>query len=211
MEVLTSWEHNLKIDLEHLHYWMQAIRASKNHQRTLDAFWRGQVNSKVWLIEKLRPYVFRDFGTSKISVDINGGWVGVLASLMFQSELPIDKIRSIDIDSSCEELANVLNTPEEITGRFRAVTADMCDVKTQADVVINTVCEHLTQDQYELWLKNIPDRSLIVLQSNDYKMPEHIRIAKNIEHFKEQSNLNIIYSGELDQGVYKRFMLIGKK
>lgn len=201
----------MKVDLEHLHYWMQAIRTSKDHKRTLDAFWRGQLNSKVWLIEKLRPFLFKEFGTNKVTVDVNGGWIGVLPSLLFQSDMPIDKIRSIDIDPDCEELANILNTPEEISGRFRAVTADMCKIRIEADIVINTVCEHLRQDQYDSWIESVPDRSLVVLQSNDYNLPEHVRTARNLEQFKEQSNLNIIYAGELDQSVYKRFMIIGKK
>ncbi len=201
----------MKIDLEHLHYWMSAIRVSKDPLRTLDAFWRGQINSKVWLIEKLRPYVFKEFGASKVTIDINGGWIGVLPSLIFQSDIPVDSIRSIDIDPSCEEIANVLNKIEEETSRFRAVTADMCSVKTSANVVINTVCEHLRQDQYDAWLESIPNNSLIVLQSNDYIIPEHIRTARDLEHFKEQSHLNIIYAGELEQTMYKRFMIIGKK
>ena len=43
----------MKIDLEHLHYWMCAIRESKDPMRTLDAFWRGQLTSKEWLVDTL--------------------------------------------------------------------------------------------------------------------------------------------------------------
>jgi hypothetical protein len=54
--------------------------------------------------------------------------------------------------------------------------------------------------------------SLIVLQSNNYQIPEHIRIAQDLEEFKSQSQLEkICYAGELDLPLYKRFMIIGKK
>jgi hypothetical protein len=195
----------MKIDTEHLHYWMCAIRESSDPKRTLDAFWQGQMNSKEWLIDHLKNYVHFES-----SFDIYGGWVGVLASMLFQSDIPVTTIRSIDIDPSCESIAATMNKKEEMQGRFNAVTADMCNEKSQADVVINTSCEHITQEQHDLWLANIPDSSLIVLQSNNYNIAEHVRISNNLEEFKQQSGLNyILYSGELDLSLYKRFMIIG--
>lgn len=41
----------MNIDTEHLHHWIQAIRQSPDPMRTMDAFWRGQISSKEWLIE----------------------------------------------------------------------------------------------------------------------------------------------------------------
>jgi len=41
----------MNIDLEHLHYWMNAIRQSPDPMRTLDAFWSGQIKSKERLID----------------------------------------------------------------------------------------------------------------------------------------------------------------
>ena len=80
-----------------------------------------------------------------------------------------------------------------------------------SDVVVNTSCEHITQDEYDLWLSGLPRHSLIVLQSNNYNIPEHVRIAKDLEEFKTQSQLTVLYAGELDLPLYKRFMIIGKK
>jgi len=196
----------MKIDTEHLHYWMQAIRQSKDPMRTMDAFWSGQLKSKEWLIRNLTPYI-DDF----VTVDIHGGWVGVLASLMFQSEIgPSYKhIRSIDIDPTCEPIAIMMNKKEEIAGKFRAVSADMCDIRSDADVVINTSCEHITQDQYDLWLSGMPYNSLLILQSNNYNIPEHVRIATDLAEFKTQSKINVLWAGELELPLYKRFMIIG--
>ena len=197
----------MQINTEHLHHWMRAIRQSPDPMRTMDAFWSGQLKSKEWLIDNLRPQI-KNF----VTVDIHGGWVGVLASMMFQSSLPIKHIRSIDIDPTCESIATTMNQLELETGKFRAVTGDMCQIGSTADIIINTSCEHITQEQYDAWLSLIPEDSLLVLQSNDYKIPEHVRISQNIDDFKNQSNLKqILYAGELDLPLYKRFMIIGKK
>jgi hypothetical protein len=195
----------MQIDLEHLHYWMQAIRQSPDPMRTMDAFWAGQLKSKEWLINHLRKNI-----NKVVSVDIHGGWNGVLASMLFQSDIYITTIRSIDIDPSCESIATMMNKKEEIAGRFRAVTADMCTIRSDADVVINTSCEHITQDQYDLWLSGVPYDSLLVLQSNNYNIPEHVRIAKSLDDFKSQCQLEVVWAGELELPLYTRFMIIGR-
>lgn len=195
----------MEIDTDHLHYWMQAIRQSPDPMRTLDAFWSGQLKSKEWLIRNLRNHV-KQF----VTVDIHGGWVGVLASMLFQSNVPIKSIRSVDIDPSCESIATMMNKKEEIEGRFRAVTSDMCIIRSDADIIVNTSCEHITQDQYDLWKSGVPYNSLLVLQSNNYNIDEHVRIADSLEEFKQQCDINVLWSGELELPLYKRWMLIGK-
>jgi hypothetical protein len=197
----------MQIDTEHLHHWMQAIRQSSDPIRTMDAFWSGQLKSKEWLVVNLRNHINRF-----VTVDIHGGWVGVLASMIFQSDIPVQNIRSIDMDPSCEPIAINMNKIEEMVGKFRAVTADMCAIRSDADVIINTSCEHITQDQYDLWLSGMPHNSLLVLQSNNYNIDEHVRIANSLDEFKDQCQLgSILYAGELDLPMYKRFMIIGKQ
>ena len=196
----------MQIDLEHLHHWMQAIRQSPDSMRTMDAFWSGQLNSKEWLITNLRKHV-----NKFVTVDIHGGWVGVLASMLFQSDVPVLNIRSIDIDPACEPIAVNMNKIEEMVGKFRAVTADMCAIRSDADVIINTSCEHITQDQYDLWLSGVPHNSLLVLQSNNYNIPEHVRIADSLQSFKKQcGDIDILWAGELELPLYTRYMIIGR-
>ena len=200
----------MQIDTEHLHHWMRAIRNSKDPMRTMDAFWKGQIASKEWLIQELGRV--RNHTKDWPSIDIHGGWVGVLASMLFQSNLYISKIRSIDIDPECHNIACDMNQLELEAGKFQAVTADMCTTRSDSDIIINTSCEHITQDDYDLWLSGMPQDSLFILQSNDYNIPEHIRIASNLEEFKTQSGLEkIIYAGEKKFPLYTRFMIIGKK
>jgi hypothetical protein len=185
---------------------MQAIRQSPDPMRTMDAFWQGQLKSKEWLITNLRKNVKK-----VVSIDIHGGWVGVLASMLFQSDIYVTKIRSIDIDPSCEPIATMMNKKEEISGHFKAVTADMCAIRSDADVIINTSCEHITQEQYDLWVSGVPHNSILVLQSNNYEIPEHIRIARSLDEFKKQcGDLEILWAGELELPLYTRFMVIAR-
>lgn len=197
----------MKIDTEHLHYWMQAIRQSESPMRTMDAFWSGQLKSKEWLIESLTN--FCSIKNNPVSIDIHGGWVGTLASMLFQSYIAIKHIRSIDIDSTCESIATMMNKKEEIEGRFKAVTADMCNTCSDADIVINTSCEHITQDQFDLWKAGMPYNSLLILQSNNYDIPEHVRTASSLEEFKNQCGINVKWAGELKLPLYTRYMVIG--
>jgi hypothetical protein len=194
----------MNLDSDHILFWMDAIRNSPDPQRTLESFWKGQINSKIWLIQNLRKQI-----NKVVSIDIHGGWNGVLASLIFQSNIIATHIRSIDIDPACEEIANTINKIEHMAGRFRAVTSDMCTIRSDADVVINTSCEHITQDQYDLWLSGMPHNSLLVLQSNNYDIPEHVRIANSLEEFKKQCGINVIWAGELTLPLYTRWMIIG--
>ena len=195
----------MKIDTEHLHFWMNAIRQSPDPMRTMDAFWQGQMRSKEWLIDCLGKHIHRS-----VRIDIHGGWVGVLASMLFQSDIPTHYICSVDLDPTCEPIATMMNKIEEQDGKFKAITCDMCSVPVHGDVIINTSCEHITQEQYETWLSRMPKDSLLVLQSNNYKIDEHVRIANNLSEFENQSHLNVIWSGEIQLQLYKRFMIIGR-
>ena len=198
----------MNIDLEHVVYWMDAIRMSPDPVRTLESFWRGQLKSKLWLIEQLDDLVT---GTDDITIDIVGGWNGVLASLLFQRYSNIKHIRSVDIDPVCEPIASMMNKTEEMSGRFTTVTADMCDLEYTADIVINTSCEHMTQEDYDRWLDRTPETSTIVLQSNNYEIDEHVRIANDLEHFVEQSRVTAEKKGVLVLPLYCRYMIIGKR
>lgn len=195
----------MQIDLDHVLFWMDAIRNSSDTKRTLESFWKGQIKSKEWLIDNLAQYM-----PYNATVDIHGGWNGVLASMLFQKIADIKNIRSVDIDPACEETAYTMNKIEEMEGRFRAVTADMCTIRSDADVIINTSCEHITQSQYDLWLSGLPHNSIIVVQSNNYDIEEHVRTANSLDQFIEQSHLTVKWAGELELSLYKRFMIIGR-
>ena len=197
----------MEINTEHIHHWMNAIRISNNPMRTLDAFWGGQIKSKEWLISELEH-----LNLPSNTIEIHGGWVGVLASMLFQSKLPIQQIVSVDIDPTVQHVAEEMNRMEYHQGRFRAETFDMTNRYPVTNIVINTSCEHITQEQYEIWLSHMFDDQLLVLQSNNYDISEHIRISKSLDDFISQSHLStILYKGKLDLPLYERYMIIGRK
>lgn len=198
----------MKVNIQDVLFWMDAIRNSDDRYRTLESFWKGQVNSKIWLIENLSKFVKKD----DVHIVIHGGWNGVLASLLFNSDLDIAHITSVDVDPACKETATTVNKRQEIEGRFTAVTADMCEYTYDADIVINTSVEHITSAQYRQWLKNVPSDALIITQSNDYfELDEHINCHNSLEDFVGSSLINTIYmANSLKLPKYTRFMLIGK-
>jgi hypothetical protein len=198
----------MKIGTEHLHHWMNSIRISNNPMRTLDAFWGGQIKSKEWLIESLESVVDN---TEPLTIEIHGGWVGTLASMLFQSNLNIKSIRSVDIDPHVQHIAEEMNRIEYHQNRFSAITADMCKLTNySADIVINTSCEHITQEQYDTWLNNTPPNAMIITQGNNYVIDEHIRISKDITEFEQQCHLNRKFVGTKQLPIYDRYMIIGK-
>lgn len=187
---------------------------------------QGQLKSKLWLIDELKALDL-DLGT----VFLCAGWYGILATLMFEHGLKIDRIRSFDIDPDVRAVAEKFTLPwVQDDWRFKSVHLDIQSLKYRdfkyevnrsdgskvelidsADTVINTSCEHI--DDFYFWFENIPSRTLVVLQGNDYAAPEeHINISESLEEFEELTPLGkVLYSGELKLDKYTRFMRIGYK
>lgn len=198
------------VDLDDVAFWMDAIRNNENHYGVLESFWKGQLKSKVWLVEHLYNSHWR-----QENIVIFGGWNGVLSSLLFNSKIKVNDIRSVDIDPSCEEVANMICKRQEIDGKFNAVTCDMCTYEYEytPDLVINTSTEHITQEQYNTWLERVPQGTAIAIQNNNYvDIPDHIRCYNTIEEFESTSGLSKVYTRDtLELPLYNRFLLIGRK
>ena len=204
----------IKLNPKEITYWFNALRDLPDHERTraLDAFWSGQLDSKVWLTEELNKV-----HSLPSDVYIFGGWIGVLASIMLQtSTFQINKLRSIDLDSWCEPIADMMCKPHEMNEwKFKARTADMSlyDYESTPDVVINTSTEHVIQSVYDDWYNNIPSGTLVVVQGNDFfSCPEHVRCSNGLSEFKQQNHVtNELFSGELPHDLYTRYMAIWRK
>jgi|TARA_X000001036_G_scaffold415738_1_gene432160 hypothetical protein len=200
----------MKIDIHDIKFWMDAIRNSEDKERTLESFWDGQIKSKLWLIEALEKHK----SIRNAEFVIHGGWNGVLACMMFNSELGCKHITSIDIDPKCKEIASTMNKRYEMEGKFESVTADMCEYEYTREpyFVINTSCEHITQEQYNTWLDKVPDGAQIILQSNNYfELDEHVNCSKDLKEFEWKSKLNVSEKAELELPKYTRYMLVGRK
>ena len=200
----------MKIDIDDIKFWMDAIRNSKDRYRTLESFWGGQLQSKTWLVDHLSKLHIMN-----ADIVIFGGWNGVLSALLFNSGLGIKKITSVDIDPACEEIANTMNKRYEMSGKFKAVTADMCtyEYESTPDIIINTSCEHITSAQHKQWFKNIPGGPLVAMQSNNYtELEEHINCSKSLASFKRSSGLKDgVKAFELELPKYTRYLVMGYK
>ena len=193
-----------------------------------DCFSRGQLQSKLWLVHELKKCNV-DLGT----VFLCAGWYATLATMLFESDIKVDKVRSFDIDPSCVDIAEVFNKPWFVDQwRFKSITQDIMDIDYNEhtwqywsnannrmsrpitdtpDTIINTSCEHISD--FAEWYAKIPDGKLVVLQSNNYyKVEEHVNCVKDIKEFSNNAPMsNTLYAGELKLPKYKRFMLIGFK
>ena len=193
-----------------------------------DCFSQGQIKSKMWLLEELKKLKL-DLGT----VFLCAGWYGTLATMLFESKIKVDKIRSFDIDESCVEVAEIFNKPWFVDEwKFKSITDDIMNINYDKhvwqfwsnknnrmsrpitdvpDTIINTSCEHI--HDFELWYNKIPKGKLIILQGNDYfELNEHVNCSADQDSFSEKSPMtDILYLGTIDCGKYKRFMKIGLK
>jgi hypothetical protein len=191
-----------------------------------DCFSRGQLQSKLWLVDELKNCDV-DLGT----VFLCAGWYATLATMLFESDIRVDKVRSFDIDPRCVPIAKVFNKPWVMEDwKFQASTQDIkdidynihtfmvnradgsdCQLIESPDTIINTSCEHI--ENFIEWYDKIPNGKLVVLQSNNFfEVEEHVNCVGSIEEFSVKAPMdNILYSGELDLPKYRRFMLIGYK
>lgn len=229
MSNTTMSNTTLDLSTRDLAHWFNAIRNLRDSERTrmLDATWDGQIDSKCWLVNELNSineYHRREYDDdTNHNVYIFGGWVGILASMMLQcSTYKINRVRSIDLDPWCENIADTVCKPYEMDGwRFKARTADMSTYDYEwgisPTIVINTSSEHVTQEVYDRWYSRIPDNAIVVVQGNDYySCDEHIRCSNNIDEFISMNHAgdrrgNILYSGTLATSMYTRFMAIWRK
>lgn len=191
-----------------------------------DCISRGQLRSKLWIIDTLRSLNI-ELGC----VFICAGWYATLSLMIFENEIPVEKIRSFDIDPSCEHIAEIFNKPwVRDAWKFKAVTKDIMDINYKIeeytvtkydgsterlwdvpDTVINTSCEHI--DDFDCWYSKIPSGTLLILQTNDFTdIEDHVNCSETLDDFAEKTPMQeCLYQGELDLDQYKRFMRIGYK
>jgi hypothetical protein len=193
-----------------------------------DCFSRGQLESKIWLVKELSNLNI-DLGT----VFLCAGWYATLATMLFESNIKVDKVRSFDIDESCVDIAETFNKPWFVDEwRFKSITQDIMDIDynehtwqywsnannrmsypitDKPNTVINTSCEHI--EDFAEWYDLIPDGKLVILQNNNFfEVDEHVNCVNDLDHFASQSPLTeILYDNELKLPNYTRFMRIGYK
>ena len=193
-----------------------------------DSFSRGQLQSKLWLVSELKKHKL-DLGT----VFLCAGWYATLATMLFESKLKLDKIRSFDIDPTCMDIAETFNKPWFTRQwRFKAITQDITTIDynehtwqswstannrmsypitDRPDTIINTSCEHI--EHFNEWYNKLPEGKLLVLQANNFvEVDEHVNTYNTLDEFSESVPMaKTLYTGELELTKYTRYMKIGYK
>jgi len=193
-----------------------------------DCFSRGQLQSKLWLVHELKKCNV-DLGT----VFLCAGWYATLATMIFESDIKVDKIRSFDIDETTVDIAETFNKSWfENQWQFKALVEDIQDINynehtwqywsnknnrmsypiiDSPNTIINTSCEHI--ENFSEWYSKMPIGKLVILQSNDYfEVKEHVNCSKSISQFSRSCPMKeTLFEGELFLPYYTRFMKIGYK
>lgn len=208
---------------------VEGLRKLKDDETFVeDSFSRGQLESKLWVIQELKKLNV-ELGT----VFLCAGWYATLATMIFESGIAVNKIRSFDIDDSCRHVAEIFNKPwYQDDWKFKALTCNIHEIDydkhtwqfwsnannrmsypitDSPDTIINTSCEHI--ENFDEWYDKIPDGKLVILQSNNFfEVEEHVNCVKDIKEFSTMAPIkDLLYNGELELPKYKRFMLIGYK
>ena len=192
-----------------------------------DHFSRGQIQSKIWLVEELKKII-----TGPIDTLVHyGGWYATIAYFLFK-EFDIRQYYNIEQDKKCVWIGDFFNYPQyNNSWKYKGVFMDVNDIHYNKDneftahtqnkqqekiqltvkpnFILNTSCEHMD----ETWYKNLPDGTFVALQTNDYFSNEqHSNCVGGInEAIAKYPMTELYYSGSLDTQLYNRFMLIGKK
>jgi len=183
-----------------------------------DAFASGQILSKLWLAETLEKVVEYGNFEQELKILNIGGWYGILHFILkSRNKLKIRSYRSLDIDTSSCEIADSINeTWVWQNWKFKSINEDANIFKYSSEefnIVINTSVEHIPS---KIWFDNIPDKTLVVLQSNNMSHDDHVHNHDSLESFvKEFPLTEILYHGQkmfqYDNEHFIRFMLIGIK
>jgi hypothetical protein len=176
-----------------------------------DAFSSGQIGSKLWLCEELERLGW----TSNLTY-IYAGWYGITAFLLLsRGKFQVSKIRSLDIDPTCQPVADMINENWLIKEwQFKAFTQDCNNYQGQfGDLIINTSTEHF--DSME-WFDRIPKGTRVILQGNNMPHDDHHVHSKDLQSFVDLYKLTSVeYKGSLDfnypEWSFTRFMVIGIK
>lgn len=200
-----------------------------------DAFSRGQVQSKIWLVTELEKVRLTLSNPVYKQVLLLAGWYGQLKSL-YDKKLTYRKMRILDMDrTACEISDSVFNLYDLEDYKVKSVCADINDLKLYKngfefdienfstgkvitekflpDLIINTSAEHMNEDWFnQIRFKELDGDPIVAIQSNNlFEVPEHINCVHGVDHMRKKFPMReILFEGELQLKGYKRVMLIGR-
>lgn len=177
-----------------------------------EAFSAGQISSKLWAAEELE-LCLDEIGKYPLNIYMLGGWYATLYFILkIRNNLEITECRSFDLDPEVCINANTLNARwESDAWQFKSFPKDVNTIEYPSTVncVINTSSEHMDSND---WFDNIPAGTLVLIQSNDLEIDEHVNTVQSIRELKAKYPLTKYYfAGSMNLEHYTRFMIIGLK
>ena len=188
-------------------------------ERLFDSLSPNQIICKEWLIESLDKVQIPRDEHGKFNIEIIGGWFGYpLIDLLYQKyDKEINRIDIFEIDEFACRAINKYNCIFK-NWHVRVFHQDYFTYqeKRRTHVIINTSCEHMwdmstNKDCYES-----PERTLLVLQSNNKtNEPDHTNCVTSCQELLEKNELKEMYGdwkrmNDNTPDKYIRFMVMGK-
>ncbi len=185
--------------------------------RLFESLSPNQIKCKHWLVDALDNVTIPTDFNNKFKIEIIGGWFGFpLIDYLVQKYG--DRIRGIDFFEIDEDAIRVLGRYIEYFGEnnlppIKIFNIDYFEYKEtrRSHMIINTSCEHMqnmsSMKQYYI----TPERTLLVLQSNNkIDEPDHINCVKDIPSFVKQVNFRLLYDDIIKFDWWYRYMILGK-
>ncbi len=180
---------------------IDSLVKDKQAKSIINSLDKTQIESKTWLVEKLKPFLHL-YENPKICVA--AGWYGLTANLL--SDFTKEKVLSFDKDEKCREYGYKM-----YGNNIQLKTEDIKDFdNSKYDVVICTSCEHISDKLLNDFLRKRKSGSIVVLQSNNmFNSDDHINCKNNLEEFASSLDINIAEKHEKKFNEYTRYMVIG--
>jgi len=198
--------------------------------RFIESISPNQIDCKQWLVDSFDNVIVpcQDFeDRQEIKVEIIGGWFGFPLIEMLVQRFG-DKLGRVSFFEMDPFACRVLGRYIQIIGRdnlppINIHKQDYFEYKNErrAHLIINTSCEHMQDMKImkEYYIK--PERTLVVMQSNDKDdEPDHINCVSSCDELAEQGGFDILWGGSktLTSGAksdnnmvwWNRFMVMGK-
>lgn len=181
---------------------------ARNNSDLLDSFSPNQFASKEKLISSVNNLNILDADSEVV---ILGGWYG---SILIPAFKQVKRITLIDIDTNAVSVAK--NRLFNHYTNVDFITSDVFDKDRHgrimnADVIINTSCEHMKSMKHLEALAH-SEAYFAFTSNNMHDIEGHTNTVNNLEEFIQQlpSNAKVLHQDEIKDSRGTRYLLTGK-
>ena len=171
---------------------------------------KNQIKSKEWLVNTLIEYL-PEINKKYPRIFIAGGWYGLTAAILKQKLNVYNDIISCDIDPMTKSIGERLTNKQRVFFKIDNAVSHFIQNRKDYNILINTSCEHMEQDDLEFMCDARVERTIVCFQSNNYhEIDSHINCHDSLSDFIDSLSLkNIIYKNEQILPNCTRYMVIG--